>query len=313
MLKGAHATGIRFEGGHATGVDFLHNGRAERAEAGSEVILCGGAINSPQLLLLSGVGAAADLERLGIPVVADLPGVGENLHDHLIVTVNYECSRPISLGGAESLPHLLKYLLFKRGLLTSNIGEAGGFMKTESGRSFPNLQYHFAPGLFVNHGFDNPEGHGFAIGPTLVEVGSRGRLWLTSSDPLAPPAMDPRYFEDQADLDVLVRGVELARSIAQADALAEIRGREVYPEDMRDGAGVRSAVCRCAETLYHPVGTCRMGNDEAAVVDGDLRVRGIDGLRIADASIMPKIVNGNTNAPTIAIAEKAADLIRGRV
>ncbi len=311
VVTGAHVTAIRLEGGRATGVDYLQDGKTVRAEGG-EAILCGGAINSPQLLLLSGIGPAADLEALGIPVAVDLPGVGENLQDHLIVLVNYQCPKPVSLAGAETLPQLIKFLLFKKGLLTSNVGEAGGFVKTEPGKAFPDLQYHFAPGCFINHGFDNPEHHGFTIGPTLVDARSRGRLWLRSRDPLAPPAIDPRYFENEADLDVLARGVELGRRIVESGAFEEYRGREIFPVDMgHDRESIRRAVRQTAETLYHPTGTCKMGHDDASVVDAELRVRGISGLRIADASIMPVITNGNTNAPAIAIAEKAADLIRG--
>ncbi len=311
VLTGAHATSMRLEGGRATGVAYLKGGQEARAEAG-EVILCGGAINSPQLLLLSGIGPAADLEALDIPVAVDLPGVGANLQDHLIVLVNYQCPKPVSLAGAESLIQLIKYLLFKKGLLTSNVGEAGGFIKTEPGKAFPDLQYHFAPGCFINHGFDNPEHHGFTIGPTLVDSKSRGRLWLRSRDPRLPPAIDPRYFEDPADLDVLARGVELARKIAEAGPFDEYRGREIFPVEMgHDLESIKGAVRRSAETLYHPTGTCKMGHDESSVVDGSLRVHGARGLRVADASIMPVITNGNTNAPTIAIAEKAADLIRG--
>ncbi len=311
VMTGAQVTGIRLEGDRATGVDYLLSGGVTRAEAG-ELILCGGAINSPQLLLLSGIGPAAALEALDIPVAADLPSVGANLQDHLVVLVNYKCPKPISLASAESLLQLFKYLLLKKGHLTSNIGEAGGFVRTEPSKVFPDLQFHFAPGCFIKHGFDSPEHHGFTIGPTLVDSKSRGRLWLRSRDPLEAPAIDPCYFEDEADLEVLVDGVELARRIAAARPFDGFRGEEIYPEAMgRDRDSIREAVRRTAETLYHPTGTCKMGHDESSVVDSELRVHGVTGLRVADASIMPVITNGNTNAPSIAIGEKAADLIRG--
>ena len=306
----AQATRIRFEGQRAVGVDFLHQGRPKSA-SGGEITLCGGAINSPQLLLLSGVGPAAQLEEHGIPVVLDSPGVGENLRDHLIVILGFACQRPITLASAESLGSVARYLIFRRGHLSSNVGEAGGFFKTQDGIEIPDLQYHFAPSYFEGHGFDNPETHGFSIGPTLVQPGSVGRLSLKSKDPIQAPALEPRYFSDPSDLDLLVEGVRRALGVVAASAFDDYRGEPIFEVDAEDEDSINNLVRRQAETLYHPVGTCKMGNDPMAVVDAELRVHGVEGLRVADASIMPTITNGNTNAPAILIGEKAADLIRG--
>lgn len=310
----ALVTRVLVEKDRAAGVRYRKNGGKHEARAG-QVILAGGAINSPQLLLLSGIGPAADLERLGIDVALDLPGVGENLHDHPIVLVCFDCKQPVTLADGESLGSLARFLLFKRGHLTSNVGETGGFTRILAGDDeAPDLQFHFAPGFFVNHGFDNPEGHGLSLGPTLVRPRSRGRLWLTSDDPTVPPAIDPRYLDDPADREILGAGVELAREIMGRPALSEFVGDERFPgADVTGAAALDDHIRRETYTLYHPVGTCKMGTDDLAVVDSELRVRGVEGLRVVDASIMPTITNGNTNAPTIMIAEKAADMIQSTV
>ena len=307
---GALATRLLFEGDRATGVEYRQDGATRRAGAAAEIVLAGGAINSPQLLLLSGVGPAEALERMGLDVVADLPGVGENLQDHLIGLNAVECREPITLSGAETLGQLARYLLLRRGLLTSNVGEAGGFVRLDPGASAPDLQFHFAPGFFVEHGFDSPPGHGASIAPTLVRPRSVGRLRLVSSDPEVAPAIDPRYLSRREDLETLVEGTRLARRILDAPAFAPFRGAEVFPGAERtSNAELEAHLRRHAQTIYHPVGTCRMGTDERAVVDPELRVRGLGGLRVADASVMPTIPNGNTNAATIAIGERAADLL----
>lgn len=311
----AHVTRVLFNGTQCTGVAYLYNGKTIEAmlNNGGEVILSGGAVNSPQILMLSGIGDATHLQEMGIETVMDLPGVGQNLQDHPAVTVTWHCKKKVSLVHAESLPNLLNYLIRGRGPLTSNVGEAGGFVKLNKDAHAPDMQYHFAPAFFIRHGFDNPETDGFTIGPTLVDVKSRGHIKLKSADPLAYPAIQPNYFENEDDLNTLVEGVKLARKIANQPAFDPYRGDEVSPgATVQTDADLQAYVREKAQTLYHPVGTCKMGVDPLAVVNPELKVHGVSGLRVVDASVMPTIVNANTNAPTIMIAEKAADMILGQ-
>lgn len=310
VLTGAHATRLLFEGSRASGVEFVREGRAERAHAAREVLLGGGAINSPQLLMLSGVGPADELRRHGIEPVADMPGVGRNLQDHLIVAVAYACTRPVSLASAEAGRNVANYLLFKKGPLTSNVAEAGGFMRTRAGLAAPDLQFHFGPVYYLSHGFVRPKGHGFSIGPTLIRPESRGHVTLKSADPFASPLIEPRYLEAEADLRTLVEGVKVARELAHTKALDVYRGAAVF-ERLGTDDEIVEHVRGAAETIYHPTGTCRMGDDASAVVDARLRVRGVEGLRVVDASVMPEIVGGNPNAAVIMLAEKAADAVKG--
>ena len=308
---GAHATRVVVEAGRAVGVEYVQGGETKVARAG-EVVVCGGAVNSPQLLMLSGIGPAEALGALGIGVVADRPGVGENLQDHLIVGLRYRMPRG-SLLDAEGPLSVLSYLAFRKGMLSSNIAEVGLFTHTRSGEAAPDVQFHVAPVLFEDHGLTPPTEHGFSIGPTGVRPRSRGQITLRSADPFEHPAIDPNYLADPADLASLVEGLKVGREIAAEASLDAFRGEELSPgrgaaSDAELGAYVRST----CETLYHPVGTCRMGADDDAVVDLELRVRGVDGLRVADASVMPTVPNGNTNAPAMMIAERAADLILGR-
>ncbi|MFY9585018.1 MAG: choline dehydrogenase [Candidatus Acidiferrales bacterium] len=306
----AHATRLLWQGKRAVGVAYVQNGQAHEATASREVILCGGTVNSPQLLLLSGIGPADHLKPLGIPVVTDLPGVGQNLQDHLIVAVSYQCTRPVSMASAKSLANLLQYLLFKRGMLTSNVAEAGGFVRTRPDLPAADLQFIFGPLYYLNHGFTRPEGHGYSIGPTLIRPESRGSITLRSPDPLKPPAIQPNYLLADADLCLLIEGIRLGRRLGLAKAFDTFRGAEVYPGPAaQNDEAIAEYIRETCETLYHPVGTCKMGTDAMAVVDPHLRVLGVEGLRVVDASIMPTIIGGNTNAPTIMIAEKAADLI----
>ncbi len=298
---------VILEGNRATGIQLDNR----PFHARREVILCAGAIGSPQILLLSGIGPGAQLQELGIGVQHDLPGVGENLQDHLLGSVMFTSLRKDTLDSEETLPNLLRYLLLRRGPLTSNIAEAGGFFRTQPDLEVPDLQIHFAPGYYVNHGFERPEGNGFAIGPTLLHPESRGCIRLSTPDPRDKPAIDANYFDAQADVDTLVRGTRLCREIAAQAALDPWRGKEYFPgADRQSDEAIADFLRERAETLYHPVGTCKMGTDPMAVVDPALCVHGIEGLRVADASIMPEIVGGNTNAPAIMIGEKAADLIR---
>jgi choline dehydrogenase len=302
---------VLIEKGRAVGVAWVRNGASEQANASREVILADGAVNSPQILLLSGVGPAVELKRIGIPTIHDLPGVGENLQDHLMVSVGYLCEKPVSMASAESLPNLLRYVLFKRGPLVSNVAEAGIFQRTRPGLEVPDLQVLFGPAYYVNHGLTPRKEHCFGFGPTLITPESRGSVGLRSTNPLDPPAIRANYLSTDADLRVIVEGVLLSRSLAHMKAFELFRGEELHPgKGVETSAEIAEFVRNEAETLYHPVGTCKMGSDSMAVVDARLRVRGIDRLRVADASIMPRIIAGNTNAPTIMIAEKAADMIR---
>ncbi|HWP43023.1 MAG TPA: choline dehydrogenase [Blastocatellia bacterium] len=308
----AHTTRVLFDGTRAVGAEYVKDAKTVQVRATREVILSGGAINSPQLLMLSGVGPADHLREMGISVVADLPGVGRNLQDHLLGLVAYESVKPVSLASAEKFGNLMSYLLFKQGPLASNIAEAGGFLKTGEGISAPDLQFHFGPVYYIEHGFVRPEGHGFSIGPTLLRPESRGSILLRSADPLSPPLIQPGYLASEADMRVLVEGVRLGRAIAGTKAFAPFRGKEVYPGPQASTDEAISEYLRnIIQSIYHPVGTCKMGRGPDAVVDARLRVRGVEGLRVVDASVMPDIVGGNTNAPTIMIAEKAADFIRG--
>ncbi len=312
VLTHAQATKIVVENHRAVGIEYLLLGSAiETALAEREVILTGGAVNSPQLLLLSGIGPADEIRRVGIHVVHDVPGVGKNLQDHLMVSVGYLCKKPVSMANAESLGNFLRYLVFKRGPLVSNVAEAGIFSRTRAGLREPDLQLLFGPAYYVNHGLTPRKEHCFGFGPTVVTPESRGSISLKSANPLEPPAIRANYLSIPADMRVIVEGVKLSRQLAHAKSFEVYRGGELHPgSSVQSDEEIAEFVRAEAETLYHPVGTCKMGNDSMAVVDASLRVHGIDGLRVADASVMPRIPSGNTNAPTIMIAEKAADLIR---
>jgi choline dehydrogenase len=314
ILTHAQATEIVVENHRAVGVEYLLLGSViETALAEREVILTGGAVNSPQLLLLSGIGPADEIRRVGIHVVHDVPGVGKNLQDHLMVSVGYLCTKPVSMANAESLRNFLRYLVFKRGPLVSNVAEAGIFWRTRDGLREPDLQLLFGPAYYVNHGLTPRKEHCFGFGPTLITPESRGSISLKSANPLEPPAIRANYLSTSADMRVIVEGVKLSRQLAHAKAFEPYRGSELHPGSaVQSDQEIAEFVRAEAQTLYHPVGTCKMGSDSTSVVDGSLRVRGIDGLRVADASVMPRIPCGNTNAATIMIAEKAADMIRAR-
>jgi choline dehydrogenase len=311
VITESQVTRLLVEDKRVVGVAYHQHGRLKQVKARREVLLCGGAINSPQLLLLSGIGPAEQVRSVGIEVVVDLPGVGQNLQDHLVTGVAYSCSQPVSLADAEKAGNIANYLLFRKGPLASNVAEAGGFVKTRPEAPIPDLQFHFAPVYFINHGFTRPQGHGFMIGPTLIHPKSRGCIQLRSADPLAAPLIQPQYLSDPEDLEILLAGFKLARRIGDARAFDAYRKDEYLPGKFaQDDEAICEHIRNYSETLYHPVGTCKMGSGELAVVDSLLRVRGVEGLRVVDASIMPEIVGGNTNAPVIMIAEKAADLIK---
>ncbi len=309
-LPFALATRLIVEQGRCVGVEYLHEGEEREARASCEVIVCGGAVKSPQLLMLSGIGPADHLTDLGIPLICDLPGVGNNLMDHVQVPVAYHCRAPISLVGREAPEQLQRYEQDRMGLLTSNLGEAGGFVRLKEDSPAPELQYHFGPDWFIRHGFETPDGHGFTILAGLVGTKSKGDLKLQSNDPSAPPLIDFGCLSHNDDVQVLLAGVKLGRAIASASAFDPYRGKEFLPgEHVESDDDLIYYIREFATTIYHPVGSCKMGNDPMAVVDDRLRVHGLSGLRVADASIMPHIVNANTNAPCIMIGEKAAAMI----
>ena len=312
VLTHAHATRIHLYRNRAFAVAYVHGGKSHQTRATREVLLSGGAINSPQLLLLSGIGPADELQRFGITPLHNLPGVGKNLQDHPMVSVGFVCTQPVSLRDAASFKNFLRYIVTHRGPLASNVAEAGLFHRTRPNLPVPDLQVLFGPVYYRNHGFATHPEHCFGFGPILITPQSCGEIVLRSNDPLAAPAIRANYFCAPEDLRVLVEGVKLCRAIGYSNAFAPYRGEELHPgASARTDAEIESFVRAEAQTLYHPACTCKMGNDPLAVVDAQLRVHGIESLRVVDASIMPRVTAGNTNAPTIMIAEKAADLIRG--
>jgi choline dehydrogenase len=298
------------DGTCCTGAVFRRGGREETITARREVIVCAGAYNSPQLLMLSGIGPSAHLQSLGIDVVRDLPGVGRNLQDHVMVPVAYSCTQPITMAGVGEPAELARYQESRTGLLSSNIGEAGGFVTLDPRSPAPELQLIFAPAYLVRHGLHNPEGHGFTCHPGAVMPKSVGAVSLRSADPAAAPVIDCNFLADDADVRVLLAGIRMARRIIAAAPFDPYRGTEQFPgPDAQSDDELRAYIRTQTQTIYHPVGTCKMGRDPLSVVDARLRVNGLQGLRVADASIMPFIVNANTNVPASMIGEKCADLI----
>lgn len=314
ILTGAFAERVEIRGGRAVAVHFRRFGRRHRVEAAREVLLAAGAINSPQLLMLSGIGHPDALRRLGIEVVCESPEVGLNLQDHLDVCVLRQCTERITYDRVNDLALVLEYLFTRRGIGTSNIAEAGGFVRSRLARDErPDLQFHFVPAMLDDHGRNRLPGDGFTMHVCVLRPESRGLIELKSADPRVPPRIRPRYLSDSEgrDLRTLIEGVRLARAILAQPPLRPFAGPEIFPgAQVEDEAAIVDFIRRKAETIYHPVGTCRMGSDEGAVLDPQLRVRGVEGLRVVDASVMPRLIGGNTNAPVIMIAERAADLIR---
>ena len=307
---------ILFEGTRAVGVEMLQRGRLHVLRAQREVILAAGAFQTPQLLMLSGVGPQAELQRHGIEVLLDLPGVGQNLQDHPDFVFVYKThsldAMGVSLaGGARLLKEVVRFRRERRGMLTSNFAEGGAFLKTRMALDKPDIQLHFVVAPVEDHARKWRLGHGFSCHVCLLRPRSRGAVTLASNDPQAAPLIDPAFFQDPQDLEDMVAAFKLTHQLMQAPALAGWITQDPYTAEIDTDERIRAILRLRTDSVYHPVGTCRMGVDALAVVDPNLRVHGLQGLRIVDASVMPTLIGGNTNAPTIMIAEKAADLIRG--
>jgi len=317
VLTGALTTKVLFEGRRAVGVAYSRRGRNEEARADRRVIICGSAFNSPQLLMLSGIGPADELRRHDIPVVQDLPGVGRNLQDHLELYIQHACTQPVTLYKALSpLAKLrigVEWYLFHRGLGATNHFESGGFIRSRAGVEHPDLQYHFLPMAVRYDGKSPAQGHGFQAHVGPMRSRSRGTVTLRSADPRDPPVIRGDYMRHDSDWREMRASVRLTREIFAQAAFDPYRGDELGPgKDVRSDAEIDDWVARNAESAYHPSCTCPMGSDEMAVVDGNTAVHGVEGLNVVDSSIFPTIPSGNLNAPTIMVAEKAADLIAGR-
>ncbi|HTA07376.1 MAG TPA: GMC family oxidoreductase N-terminal domain-containing protein [Streptosporangiaceae bacterium] len=316
----ALVTGIEIEAGRATAVRYLRRGVEELARAEAEIILSAGAIGSPQLLMLSGVGPAEHLHEHNIAVMAENPGVGSNLSDHPIVTAMWSAPKTRSLWEKAGPRNLARWQMTHSGPMTTNIAEAGGFSRTDPALAAPDIQWHVLPVPYIDGGLADPASRALSMLITLVSVGSRGKIRLRSADPRHKPLIDPSYLSDIDDLDPLIKAVGMAREIAATKPLSKQLKAELAPGPaVRTDADLREWARGNLSTIYHPVGTCAMGGDSrvaasklASVVDTQLRVRGVERLRVVDASVMPTVPRGNTNAPTIAIAERAADLIQGR-
>lgn len=314
----ALATKVILENGRATGLELTRNGTPVRVTAKREIILSGGAINSPQLLQLSGIGDPEALKRAGVTPRVENREVGCNLQDHLGVYLKYRCKEPITLYSLfrpdRAVSAGLRALLFGTGPATSIPLEAGGFLKTRPELDIPDIHITFVPGLNLETTRAGQGQHGYLINFYQLRPESRGTVQIASVDPAVPPTIEPNYLEAEADRRCMRDGVRLARRIGASPALARHDAGEISPvtADLRDDDAIDAWVRAGANTIFHPVGTCRMGGDEGSVVDGELKVRGVRGLRVVDASVMPTIVGGNTSAPTMMIAEKAADMILGR-
>ena len=314
LIADATVLRVTFNGKRASGVEVVRGGRTETLEARAEVVLASGAFNSPQLLMCSGIGPADHLQALGIPVLHDAPEVGQNLIDHIDFTINKRVRSieptGISLRGlARMLPQFVTFTRHGRGMLSSNVAEAGGFLKSRPTLDRPDLQLHFCAALVDDHNRHMHWGHGYSLHTCVLRPKSRGTVTLASADARVAPLIDPRFLSDSRDLDLLVEGAHIARRILDAPSLALSGGKELYTSADQNDADLRQTIAEHADTIYHPVATCRMGRDERSVVDLKLRVRGVSGLRIVDASVMPTLIGGNTNAPTVMIGERAAEFI----
>src|ERR1700716_1976197 len=314
----AHATRILFEGKRAVGVEYRQGKETKQIRARREVIVSSGAFQTPQLLMLSGIGDAAAVGKHGITTVHHLPGVGQNLQDHPDFVFGYMSDNPNFNGiSLKALPRLLRaigqYRRERTGPMTSNFAECGGFLKTRPDLDIPDIQLHFGMPLADDHGRKRHGGTGFSCHVCLLRPKSRGSVALASADPLAAPLIDPNFFGDAADLETMVAGFKITRRLLDTPSLRALQKKDMYAEGVETDDQIRALLRQRVDTVYHPVGTAKMGSDAMAVVDPKLRVYGLEGLRIVDASVMPTLIGGNTNAPTIMIGEKAADMIKAEM
>ena len=315
IRTGALVERIVIEQGRATGVAVRFGRKREVLSARGGVVLSAGAFGSPQMLMLSGIGPGAHLQQHGIAVAADRPAVGNDLQDHIDYVSSFETASKEPLGDSmagnwKMAKAFIEHRLRRTGILTSCLAEAGGFWRSRPDLPAPDIQYHFVPALLEDHGRTKVKGHGFSIHACVLRPESRGTVRLASSDPAAAPAIDPNFLDDPRDIAVLRAGVRLSHRIAETPPLGGYAPKDRYAIDLADDAALDALIRSRADTVYHPVGTCRMGSDEGSVVDSALKVRGIDGLWIADASIMPRLISGNTNAPCIMIGERAAGFVQ---
>jgi choline dehydrogenase-like flavoprotein len=311
----ARATKILFEGKRAVGVEYVQGKEKKTIRARREVILSAGAFQSPQLLLLSGVGDAAELASHGIASRHHLPGVGQNLQDHPDFIFAYMSDSPHFFGTSlKALPRLFRgiaqYRRERRGPITTNFAECGGFLKTRPDLDIPDIQLHFGMSVVDDHGRKRHRGAGFSCHVCLLRPKSRGSISLGSADPLAAPAIDPNFLGEDTDLEAMVAGFKTTRRLMETPALRALQTKDMFTSDVKSDDDIRKLLRARVDTVYHPVGTCKMGTDSGAVVGPKLKVHGLEALRVVDASIMPTLIGGNTNAPTIMIGEKAADMIR---
>ena len=296
----------------ATVVEYRNaTGVTQRVTASREVILSAGAVNSPQLLMLSGIGEPDQLRAAGVEPRHDLVGVGANLQDHLACGVTVHCPKPVTLFAADSPNQLARFLLLRRGMLTSSVNEAVAFLRSDPALAAPDIELVWLPVPVLGEGLTPPPGHGVTLAVLFLQPDSHGDIRLASADPAEPPVINPGYLTAESDLRGLVTGLRIAERLYDTAALRPYVGAPMAPWPGKvDDAKLATFVREYAQTAFHPVGSCRMGTDDAAVVDCELQVRGLDGLRVVDASVMPRIIRGHTHAPTIMIAERAADLIR---
>ena len=311
VVTDALVSRVIFEGNRATGVEYVKDGALIGVSASSEVILSAGAIGSPQILQMSGVGDPDHMAVLGIEVVAANSHVGQHLQDHPVIGVIQASTSTETLDDAENPVEMAKWALLRRGRLTSNVAEAGAFVRSDPDLAEPDLQFHFGPAHFEDHGRGSYGGHGYSLGSVLINPRSRGSIRAVSTDPTVSPAIRGNYLSNPRDLRALRSGFDLTREILAASSFDGVRGEELVPgSHVTSNSDIEHFIRDRCEAFYHPVGTCRMGTEEdTTVVDPMLRVRGTTGLRVADASVMPTIVSGNTNAPTLMIGARAVEMV----